>query len=111
MELIISGKKTGTCSALALYQGEEIPSERLYQIVQNGTGKPVCVIQNTKVECLPFCEITDRHAKMEGEGDLSLVYWQKVHRQFFERAFQMELGRSFTEEDLLVFEEFQVVYK
>jgi len=30
-----------------------------------------------------FCDVTEGFARKEGEGDISLEYWQKEHKWFF----------------------------
>jgi uncharacterized protein YhfF len=45
----------------------------------------------------------------EGEGDRSLAYWRDAHNRYFARRCQ-ELGVPFTDELLVVFERFDVVW-
>jgi|GEM_PF-328466 len=109
-QLVLSGKKTGTSGAYDHYAEEPLPEKGDYQIVLNSQGEPLCVIQNTDVDILPFREITARHAEKEGEGDLSLTYWRNTHWHFFSKYHTLELEKEFTEDDLVVFETFVVVY-
>ena len=51
----------------------------------------------------------DNIVKLEGEDD-SLESWQKSHKRFFEEEGK-ELGYEFSEDMLVIFEEFEVVYK
>ena len=51
-----------------------------------------------------------RLANIEGEGDKSLRYWREVHKNFFKRELEA-LNMEFIEDMLVVFEEFEVVYK
>ena len=46
----------------------------------------------------------DAWAKIEGEGDLSLAYWRKVHIDFFNKYFP-----DFQETDWLELNEFVVI--
>ncbi len=109
--LVKEGKKRATSSLYLLYEleGEELPAINSYSIILNWTGDAQCVIRNTKVSLIPFNEVTNEFAKSEGEGDLSLEYWQEAHRAFFIEALK-EIDKEFTEDMLVVCEEFEVVY-
>lgn len=37
---------------------------------------------------VPFDQVSERHAWLEGEGDRSLAYWREVHREAFEPDYQ-----------------------
>ena len=75
-------------------------------MVLNGKNEPVCIIKNINVTILPFSEVTKEHAWKEGEGDRTLAYWRKVHAEFYKEALNIE----FTEEKLVVYEEFEVIF-
>ena len=85
-ERVISGAKTATCSAFSCYGGNEpLPQIGGYSIILNGADTPVCVIRTTTLLLIRFNEVTEALAAREGEGDLSLVYWQREHQAFFTR--------------------------
>lgn len=109
-KLVKVGKKTATSSGFRLYEqaGETPPKVGDYSIVLDGGNHPLCAIKNTTVTVLPYAEITQTHAEKEGEGDLSLAYWQNVHKEFFSKYYEA-CGLEFTEDEALVFEEFAVV--
>ena len=50
------------------------------------------------------------HAYKEGEGDRSLEYWRRVHKEFFTECME-EAGEEFTPDMDVVLEEFSVVYR
>ena len=54
--------------------------------------------------------ITEEHAWKEGEGDRTLAYWRKVHTDFFKHVYKEALNMAFTEEKLIVYEEFEVIF-
>ena len=110
-QLVLSGKKQGTASAYALYEidGEELPPEGEYNIILDGEDQAVCITKTTKVYLAPFNEVSERHARLEGEGDLSLECWRQVHKDFFRPQFE-EAGLEFTEDALVVCEEFERVW-
>lgn len=106
VQLVLSGIKTATCCSAASFQREyergEAPSVGSYNIILDGTGQPVCVIQTVRMQVIRFCEMTSELASKEGEGDLSLEYWKEGHIRYFERE------GTYSEEMELVFEEFEL---
>ncbi|MDF1617662.1 ASCH domain-containing protein [Petrocella sp. FN5] len=110
-ELVKKGIKRGTASLFCLYEIEQeaLPTEDCYSIVTDFHGVAQCIIRTKKITILPFKEVDDNLAAIEGEGDQSLKYWQTVHRQFFTEELAT-FDRVFTEDLLVVFEEFDLVY-
>lgn len=111
-ELVLIGKKTGTSSGYDLYTEDEVkPYIGQLSIVLDSKEQPLCVIENINVEIMPFNEVTEVHAKKEGEGDLSLAYWKKAHLDFFPKYYKEELGVEFSDDHRIIYEEFKVIYK
>ena len=110
-DLVLAGVKTATASARIAYEteNEPIPQVGGYSVILKDDGRAVCVIRDTKVTLTPFSEVSPRHAYLEGEGDRSLAYWRKVHREAFAPDYHAA-GRPFDEDGLCVLEEFEVVY-
>ena len=110
-ELVRRGIKTGTSSAYPLYEieGEALPEASGYSVILDSKDEAVCIIENTKVYVVPFCEVTPDHAFKEGEGDRSLAYWRKVHEAYFTECMK-EAGLTFDEDMKVVCEEFRVMY-
>ncbi|EKS7423564.1 ASCH domain-containing protein [Enterobacter ludwigii] len=103
-DLIKKGIKTASCGSFASYQQEEpAPKIGSYNIILDGQSIPVCVIRLVSMQLVRFCDVTEEFARKEGEGDLSLEYWQKEHQRFFTRE------GYFSEEMELITEEFEVV--
>jgi len=106
VQLVLSGIKTATCCSKTSFQREyergEAPCAGSYNIILDGTGQPMCVIQTVRLQVIRFCEMTSELASKEGEGDLSLEYWKEGHKRFFERE------GTYSEEMELVFEEFEL---
>ena len=111
-QLVLSGKKTATSSAYPIYEleGEELPKAEEYSVILDSKDEAVCIIKTTRVYIIPFNRVSEQHAYLEGEGDRTLEYWRNVHRDFFTEELR-EVGLEFTEEMLVVCEEFEVVYK
>ena len=109
--LVSRGIKTATCSAAQLYEidGEKLPEAGEYSVILDSRDNAVCVIRTVRVYTIPFRDADARHAFMEGEGDRSLEYWRKVHRNFFTRELE-SAGLSFCENTPVVCEEFVKVF-
>ena len=110
--LVVNGNKRATSSAYAAYEaeGEEAPKAGEYSIILDSKDEAVCIIKTIKVDIVPFKEVSAEFAAKEGEGDLSLNYWRDVHQSFFTEELK-EIGMDFSEDILVVCEEFEVVYK
>ncbi len=105
-----SGKKTGTSSALEMYEiDEKIPEVGDISIITNGNGLPGCIVKTIEIKKKRFKEITEVDARLEGEGDLSLKYWRNVHKDFFRSEYEKK-GEIFTEDIPVIFEIFEVIY-
>lgn len=103
-DLIKKGIKTASCGSLASYQQEEpAPKIGSYNIILDGQNVPVCVTRLVSMRLVRFCDVTETFARKEGEGDLSLEYWQKEHQRFFTRE------GHFSDDMELIAEEFEVI--
>lgn len=76
-----------------------------YSILRNGRKK--LLLKTVNIEIKKFKDVEEAFAKKEGEGDHSLKYWKKVHKEFFTK----ELNGDFDENINIVCEEFIVVCK
>jgi uncharacterized protein YhfF len=108
--LMQQGTKRGTCSMLWSweFEGEAIPAVGDIGIVVDYFDRPVMLHRITRVEIIPFNEVTAEFAASEGEGDMSLAYWRKVHWEFFLRECE-QIGRTIDEAMPLVCETFEVL--
>ena len=81
-ELVLEGKKTATAGALKSYQFENVDIPRLgqYNIVLDSKNQPLCIIRTTKVERIPFLEVSSEQAYKEGENDRTLESWRNGHK-------------------------------
>lgn len=111
-ELVLTGVKRATASLLWSFEsaGRSPPSPGALSVVTCWSGTPVCVIETTSVEVVPFDEVSADFAATEGEGDGSLAYWQRVHRDYFGRECE-RLGREPSLNMPVVCERFRVVYR
>ena len=111
VDLVRKGTKRGTASLHILYEMEEEPIPQVgdYNILTNWNGVAQCIVMDVNVHILPFKDVTEELAYIEGEGYKSLNYWRKVHLKFFEEEVK-NIGLEFNEDMLIVFEEFRLVY-
>jgi uncharacterized protein YhfF len=109
LRLVLDGTKTATASALWDYEveGEALPEVGSLSILLDGRGHPRALITTTDVEVVPFDEVDDEHAHLEGEGDRTLDHWRAAHERFFRRTSR----RGFEPDMPVVLERFQVVYQ
>ncbi len=97
-DLVACGKKRGTCS---LYDTDANMSKvGDINIIYNSKNEQIKIKITNVCKCR-FCDVDESWAKTEGEGDLSLHYWQRVHLEFF-RAIKPD----FQETDMLELNEF-----
>ena len=110
--LVRQGVKTATCSLLWEYEadGEVIPQVGEQNIILDGAGQPLCVIETTEIEIKPYNEVDAQFAYDEGEGDRSLAYWRDAHWHFFSRSCE-RIKRPISETMPLVCERFRVIYR
>lgn len=98
--LVLAGVKTATCSA-AVNGFDAALGER--QVVLNGEGRPVGIIETMSLDLIPFGSVTPEQAALEGEGDLSYAYWRDAHEAFFQRE------GTFSPDMDVIFETFRLV--
>lgn len=81
--LVVAGRKRATVATAAI-PPESAPGQ--HHVVTDGRRRPVAIIETVEYVQRRFDEIDADFARDEGEGDLSLTFWQAAHRDFFERA-------------------------
>lgn len=106
LKLVLRGKKRATT---CLYTDDILPEKGDYGIITDWDGVPRCVIKTTRVQIIPFNEITLEQALKEGE-DKTLEAWRETHRAVYSRNAE-QLGLEFSEESKIVYEDFRVEYK
>jgi uncharacterized protein YhfF len=109
--LVLEGTKTATSSSYSLYgNNETLPYVGLHNIILDGTGKAVAIIETTSIEIVPFEEVTEEHAYLEGEGDRSLNHWRAVHKNFFTKELN-GINQDFDHKMLVVCERFKLIFR
>lgn len=112
IELVLKGQKRATASSLWSFQydNEPIPQAGDLSIVTDWYGIAKCVIQTKRVNIVPYKDVTEDFAKVEGEGDGSLAYWRQGHEIYFGQECA-RMGKTFTDDMPVICEEFEVVFK
>ncbi|HLR19088.1 MAG TPA: ASCH domain-containing protein [Staphylococcus sp.] len=110
-DLVKKGIKRATTSGYSSYdaEGDPLPEVGEISVILNEKDTPECIVETTRVYQTPFNQVSEQHAYLEGEGDKSLAYWREVHIEFFEDYYS-ELGISFDESEIIVCEEFKLLY-
>lgn len=100
ISLVLKGQKRATSY---LYKEEDIPVIGEESIIHFDNEKDACIVKTINYKILKFKDVKEEDAILEGEGDLSLDYWKKVHEEFFKNQ-----KKNFTIEDKIIFEEFEM---
>jgi uncharacterized protein YhfF len=110
LALVLEGVKTAAASALWEYEAvdEPIPSVGTLGIVLDGKGHPRALVVTTAVDVVPFDEVSEEHAALEGEGDGSLAYWREAHEHYFTAEAVGDGG--FAEDMPVVLERFELIW-
>ena len=111
-KLVREKVKRGTTSLYYFYEleNEELPKEGNCSVITDWNGIAQCIIKTKKVTIRAFKDISEEFAKIEGEGDKSLKYWRQVHVDSFTRESKRH-EIVFSQNTLVVFEEFEMVYR
>jgi uncharacterized protein YhfF len=110
-DLVNAGVKRATSSALWEYENDvdPIPCVGDYSVIIDFHGNAQLIIKTTKVDIVPFNRVTEEFAAKEGEGDKSLAYWRKLHRDCFSRYIEL-YGLTFDDDMPVVCEQFDVIF-
>lgn len=111
VQLVLAGKKTATASSLSMneLEPENAPRPDGYSVVTDFDGDPQCVIQTTEIRPVSFMEVDAQFAADEGEGDLTLEWWQRVHWDYF-TAEARQHGFDFDDRSTICCERFRLLF-
>lgn len=111
---VLSGEKTGTSSLHLLYEleleQENMPEVGEYSVILDGNDEAQAIIGTKVVEIVPYANMSEVHAYLEGEGSRTLAYWRSVHQPFFEKELA-EYQLAFSEDMLIVYELFELLFQ
>ena len=111
LRMVLRGRKR---VRTGLQQGFErlygyLPEKHTYNIVTDRNGEAKCVVRTTRVDILPFNEITWEQVQMECIG-ASLEEWREYKRAVFGEQCR-QLGCEFSEDMPVILEQFHLEYK
>jgi uncharacterized protein YhfF len=88
VSLVLHGSKRATAGLLAEYdvEGEELEHVGEVQWLLMPDGTPARRIEITRIEVVPFAEVTWEFAQAEGEGFVDIDDWRGQHLDFWRRA-------------------------
>ncbi len=90
------------------HDGDTLPQVGDIEIVVDHQFEPALVTRITRVEVLPFNQVSAEYATIEGEGDGSLESWHDGHWRFFSRECA-RIGRDPTQDMPVVCSVFELV--
>lgn len=111
-DLVLAGTKTASCSCRWEWEaeGDEPLGAGTLAVIVDHAGEPRCIVETTELTEHPFSDVPESHAAAEGEGDLSLAYWRRVHWDWFSRHLGA-IGREPSKNMPILCERFRVVYR
>jgi uncharacterized protein YhfF len=111
-QLVVDGIKGATASLAKEYEGEgkSVPPVGDVNIILNGSGQPICIIETTEITVKPFNAVDEQFAFDEGEDDRTLKTWKEGHERYFQRQCAQN-GWKYSLDMLVVFERFKVIYR
>ena len=110
-DLVLQGQKRATAGLLWSNEmnNKPIPKVGDLSVVTNWQHEPLCIIETIHVEIVPYEEVSEAFAAVEGEGDGSLRHWREVHWSYFSRECE-RLGKEPSLRMPIICESFKVVY-
>lgn len=111
LDLVLQGKKRATTSGYRMYfvEFDKIAKVGDLSLVLDLEDNPKCVIQTTRVLVKKIKDMTFDEVKKEGE-DECLETWYDGHKRLFSEEYAEE-GLNFSDDDYVVFEDFDVIYE
>lgn len=112
LNLYLSGKKCAGSSILEdfLTSNDPIPKVGDYWIYLDSKSDPRCILRTEKVVTHKFKEVPIEISIAEGEGDLTLEYWKRVHASLY-TPYLKKWGIIDLDSATIITEFFRIVYK
>ncbi|MHA6531021.1 ASCH domain-containing protein [Paenibacillus sp. BAC0078] len=108
----MNGTKTGTAMNYELNEVRGVPLPFIggHSILLDSNGEPRGIIETTKVEIVPFAEVTAEFAYSEGEDDRTLESWRYEHEAYFTRELK-SYAKGFDPGMRVVCENFRLIHR
>ena len=112
LQLYLSGKKIAGSSLVQdfISSGESLPQVGDFWILLDSNSMPRCILKTERSEMHKFKDVTVEIAVAEGEGDLSIDFWKKTHKKFYD-PFLKTWGVTDIEDAAVVTEFFKLVHR
>ena len=109
--LVCDGVKTTTSSLVwgLEHNSEPLPKVGDIELIVDGNGEPLCIIELSEVEIKPFYAVDEQFAFDYGEGDRTLAYWLHANWEFHSHWCR-QIGREPSDTMPIVFQRFRVLY-
>ena len=109
--LVLSGVKTATAGLLweDAFFGWKTPAVGDKTIILDGNEHPLCIIETTAADIVPFNRVDGAFARLEGEGFGTVDDWRQAHWRYFSRRCR-EIGKEPDAEMPVLCQRFRVVY-
>jgi uncharacterized protein YhfF len=110
LTLVLTGTKTAAASALWEFEADDepLPEVGSLAIVLDSAGHPHALLRTSDVRIVPFDQVEEEHAFLEGEGDRSLAYWRTAHEHYLQG--DDAHPRGFNQSMPVVLERFELLY-
>lgn len=107
-DYLFSLVKQGLKTATSYLYDENFVTPNKFSILCDWDGNEEIKLETINFHIVPFKDVTELHAYKEGEGDRTLNFWRKIHKDFFAKRLMLQ-GRTFSEDVLVVCEEFKML--
>jgi uncharacterized protein YhfF len=86
LDLVGEGKKRATAHLALDFEINKVRRREVgdYWVVVDTASRPRYLVRVTDIDVRPFNAVEASFAAREGEGDSSLEYWARVHREYFQ---------------------------
>ncbi len=83
--LVLAGTKVATASLVADYivDGEQMPRPGDRSVIVDSDGRPVAIIETTRIVLTTIARVADDFARAEGEGFRDARDWRVAHERFW----------------------------
>lgn len=112
IRLYRAGKKSAGSGLVADYEtaGDPLPKTGDYWILLDSRDRPRFLLKTIRTELNLFGRIPKSVARAEGEGDLSIAHWKKVHARFY-YPFLGDWGVDDIDKAVVITEHFEIVHR
>lgn len=108
---LLAGRKKAAFFPYSSYaiDNEVLPVSGEHYMILGANREPICVIRTSRVQVVPFDQVTMEMISNEGE-DSSLEEWREKTRENLEEEGEV-VGFEFSPDIKLVYMEFELVYR